>query len=106
LPQPNANDYTGKSDANANGNYHTTTIDTYADGYGNHHATSISYPHGDRDGDNHAEANANAKAAAHAASSSDSVGEWVKKLKELQSNRELARQLASSLLFRGSAARS
>jgi hypothetical protein len=49
----------------------------------------------DANSDNHAEAKANAEAAAHATSSSDAVSE----LQKLESKRELARQLASSLPF-------
>jgi hypothetical protein len=101
LPQPNANDYAaGKSDAYTHSYGHG---DNYAgksdaDCYGYDYTTAVSYAHSDRDGDNHAETYADAKATAYAISSSDAVSEWVKKLKELQSNRELARQLASSLL--------
>ena len=51
--------------------------------------------HANCDSDNYAEANANAEAAAHATSSPDAVSE----LQKLESKRELARQLASSLLF-------
>ena len=98
MPQPNRNcDAAGKS--NANGNDHTTSI---ANGHGNSNS----------DGNNHTtstftdtDANADAaspdsKAPANAVSTADAVSEWVKKLNELQSNRELARQLASSLLCR------
>ena len=48
----------------------------------------------------HTCAKGNAKAAAYAVSSAVRV---VKRLKELESNQELARQLASSLLYGGSA---
>jgi hypothetical protein len=91
---PNADAY-----SDSYGNNHTTSV-SYAYSYGNSndHTTSISYAYGNRDSDNHAEAYAYAKATAHAVSSSDAVSEWAKRLKELQSYRELARQLASSLL--------
>ena len=103
MPQPNTNGYTGKSDANANSysyryNYSgKSDADGHGYSYRYDHPTSISYAN--RDCDNHAETYADAKAAANAVSSTDAVSEWVKKLKELQSNRELAGQLASSLLF-------
>ena len=77
---------------------------------------AYAYSYGDRNG-NDASANAyadtlgdpasaNAKTAAHTVPSADAVSEWIKELKELKSNRELARQLASSLLFRGDIIRS
>jgi hypothetical protein len=107
LPQPNTNDYTaGKSnaDADGHGNDHTTSI---ANGHGNSNSdgnnhTTTTFTDTDADAD---AASADAKAAANAVPTADAVSEWVKKLNELQSNRELARQLASSLLLRESATR-
>jgi hypothetical protein len=107
LPGRNANTNpnfdTGKSDANANSYGDIYAGKSDADGYSNSDdATSVAHAHGDCDGDNHAEAYAYAKAAAHAVPASDAVSEWAKRSKQLQSNRELARQLASSLLCGGS----
>ena len=118
MPGRNANAY---SDPHAftyrnsytDGNSYT---DSDRNGYGNDHTTSISYANSYcyRNGNIHTEANADAKAAAYALPSSDAVNEWVKKLKELKSKRELARPagslrealrawpLASSLLCGGS----
>jgi hypothetical protein len=98
--KPNADSYTNSyGDAAA--------VDANANAYSYcNDATSVAHAHGDCDGDNHAEAYAYAKAAANAVSSSDAVSEWAKRSKQLQSNRELARQLASSLLFRGDIIRS
>jgi hypothetical protein len=105
LPQPNAHGYTGKSDANGYSYGHIYAGKSDADGYSNSDdATSVAHAHGDCD--NHAETYAYAKATAHAVPASDAVSEWAKRLKELQSNRELARQLASSLLFGGDIIRS
>ena len=95
LPQPNRNCDARKSDTDADVNDHTT-YNSYT--YGNcnsngyHHATSVSYAYGHTDAlaEPHP-ASADAKAAANAVSSADAVSEWAKKLKELQSNRELAR---------------
>ena len=96
----NSNFDTGKSDANGYSNCYISSGKPDANAYSySDDATSVAHAHGDRDGDNHAETYADAKAAANAVSSTDAVSEWVKKLKELQSNRELAGQLASSLLF-------
>ena len=68
---------------------------TYCNGYGNgnDHTTSISYANSYcyRNGNIHAEANADAKAAANPVPASDAVSEWARRLKELQSKRELAR---------------
>jgi hypothetical protein len=82
LPQPNANGYTGKSDANGYSYGHIYAGKSDADGYSNSDdATSVAHAHGDCDGDNHAEAYAYAKATAHSVSSSDAVSEWAKKLR-------------------------
>ena len=78
----------GNTDANANAG--NTATDAYGD------TDTYNYAYSDTIGD---PASADAKATAHAVPSADAVSEWVKKLKELKSNRELARQLASSLLF-------
>jgi hypothetical protein len=75
---PNADAY-----GDSYGNNHPTSTYAYSYGNGDNHTTSISYAHGDRDGDNNAETYADAKAAAHAVSSSDAVSEWAKRLKEL-----------------------
>jgi hypothetical protein len=85
-------------DGNGNGySYSYRDRNGYCDCYGNRNI----YCNADTLGD---PASANAKAAANAVPSADAVSEWAKKLKELQSNRELARQLASSLLCRGKGA--
>jgi hypothetical protein len=97
VPQPNANCDAAKSNADGHVNDHTTSI-SYADGNRNDHTTSVSYANGDGDRFTHNKAYTDAKAAANAVPSSDAISEWAKRLKELQSNRELARQLASSLL--------
>ena len=91
MPQPNRNCDAGKSDADADVNDHTT-YNGYADGHGYYHTASVSYAYGHTDAlaEPHP-ASADAKAAANAVSSADAVSEWAKKLKELQSNRELAR---------------
>jgi hypothetical protein len=94
---PNTDGYGDRnSDAYSYGNGNTYSI-AYGDCYGN----SNIYCNADTLGD---PASADAKAAANAVPSADAVSEWAKKLKELQSNRELARQLASSLLCRGKGA--
>ena len=87
----NADSYTNSyGDAAANANAHAN-----ANGYSYPNAASAN-AYADTLGDS---ASANAKAAAHTVPSADAVSEWIKELKELKSNRELARQLASSLLF-------
>jgi len=104
LPKPNTNgNAPDKPDANgySYGDYNTTSIGyTYSDRVGNSHSdntTGFAYAITDT-------ASANTKASAHAVSSADASIRVarVKKLKELESNRELARQLASSLLSGGS----
>ena len=98
MPKPNTNgNAADKPDANG-----------YS--YGDHNTTSISYTYSDRVGNSHSDnttgfayaepdpASANTKASAHAVSSADAPIRVVK-VKKLQSNRELARQLASSLLY-------
>ena len=100
MPKPNANTIAGKSDANG-----------YSYGYGNS-AAGDTDTYGYRDGDSTsgvADANtignpasADAEAAAHAVPTADAVSEWVRTLRELESNQELARRLASSLLLGGS----
>jgi hypothetical protein len=106
LPGRNANAYSdphaftyrnSDSDGNSNSNSNSN-----GDGYGDNHTTSISYAYADSDAvaDPHP-ASADAKAATNAVSSTDAVSGWIRKLKELKSYRELARQLASSLLCGG-----
>ena len=73
MPDPIANSVAGKSDAHthaANTNAYTGVANS--DRYGNN-VSSITYTHGDSDGDNHAKAYADTKAAAHAISSADAV---------------------------------
>jgi hypothetical protein len=96
LPGRNANAYSDphaftyrNSDSDGNSNSYTDS-----DPNGDNHTTSNSYAYADSDAvaDPHP-ASADAKAATHAVSSTDAVSGWVKKLKELQSNRELASSL-------------
>ena len=87
----NPDSYTDAGNTDANANAGNTATDAYGD------TDTYNYAYSDTIGD---PASANAKATAHAVPSADAVSEWIKKLKELKSNRELARQLASSLLFR------
>lgn len=98
MPQPNT-DATDKSYTNS---YGYTACKSNADGYSYNNTTT---PDADCDAHTHGDpASADAKAAAHAVSSADAAvtaSERVKRLKELKSNRELARQLASSLLSGG-----
>jgi hypothetical protein len=96
LPGRNANAY---SDPHA---FTYRNSDTDSDPNGDNHTTSNSYAYADSDAvaDPHP-ASADAKAATNAVSSTDAVSGWIRKLKELKSYRELARQLASSLLCGG-----
>ena len=91
MPGRNANAY---SDPHAF-TYRNSYTDCDCNGYGNgnDHTTSISYANSYcyRNGNIHAEANADAKAAANPVPASDAVSEWARRLKELQSKRELAR---------------
>jgi hypothetical protein len=92
LPGRNANAYSDPhafTYRNRDGNSNTNS-DRNGDGNGNgdNHTTSNSYAYADTIGN---PASADAKAAAHAVPSANAVSEWVKKLKELKSNRELAR---------------
>ena len=77
----------GNTDANANAG--NTATDAYGDTDTYNYA--YTYTIGDP-------ASADAKAAANAVSTADAVSEWAK-VKRVKSNRELARQPASSLLF-------
>jgi hypothetical protein len=90
LPGRNANAY---SDPHAF-TYRNSYTDSDCDGNRHHHTTSISYAyayaHADAVADPHP-ASADAKAAANPVPASDAVSEWAKRLKELQSKRELAR---------------
>jgi hypothetical protein len=79
---------------------------SYSNAHSNSYSDANSYSNGHGHGNNHTYSDTNAdsasadtKAKAHAVSSADTVSEWVKKLTELESNQELARQLASSLLL-------
>jgi hypothetical protein len=101
LPKPNTN---GKSYGYSYSDAGKPDANGYS--YGDYNTTSIGYTYRDGNGDNtsgfaYAEpdpASANTKASAHAVSSADAPIRVVK-VKKLQSNRELARQLASSLLY-------
>jgi hypothetical protein len=98
LPGRNANAYSDPHAFTYRNNYTDSDCDCngygYGYGYGNshHHTNSISYAyaHADAAADPHP-ASADAKAAANPVPASDAVSEWARRLKELQSKRELAR---------------
>ena len=91
MPGRNANAYSDRHaftyrNSDSDGN-------SYSDRYGYDHTTAIGYANSYcyRNGNIHAEANADAKAAANPVPASDAVSAWARRLKELQSKRELAR---------------
>jgi hypothetical protein len=110
LPGRNANAYSdphaftyrnSDSDSDSDGNsYSDRNCYGYTNGYSD--CDCNSYGFAERDTDAHGNpTSADAKAATNAVSSTDAVSGWIRKLKELKSYRELARQLASSLLCGG-----
>jgi len=103
---PNANPYRDShGDGNRNRNSHGN-CDSHGDcdGHGDCDSYGNCDSYGYRDANPHGDpASADAKAAAYAVSTAHAA--VVKGLKESESNRELARQLASSLLLGGGALR-